>query len=132
MTRPPYPDLEFFRRTERGVHMPLSQTSHVHDQYETGSHLSSRTTPSSEPDSRAPSGSRKRVPVAVRLEWLIPQIVEWLAHMLQCERCRKRKIKCSGNEGDSQACANCKNSGLEDSCRFLRASASFAFTDQNC
>ncbi|KIW88102.1 uncharacterized protein Z519_11212 [Cladophialophora bantiana CBS 173.52] len=84
--------------------MPLSQTSHIHDQYETGSHLSSRTTPTSEPENRATSGSRKRVPVA-------------------CERCRKRKIKCSGNEGDSQACANCKNSGLEDSCRFLRVSS---------
>ncbi|EXJ61983.1 hypothetical protein A1O7_02415 [Cladophialophora yegresii CBS 114405] len=107
MTRPLYSDLEFFRRTDRGVHMPLSQSSHVHDQYETGSHLSSRTTPSSEPDSRTSTGSRKRVPVA-------------------CERCRKRKIKCSGNEGDSQACANCKNSGLEDSCRFLRASALLA------
>ncbi|OAP64489.1 hypothetical protein AYL99_00461 [Fonsecaea erecta] len=37
--------------------------------------------------------------------------------------CRKRKIKCSGNEGDSQACANCKNSGLEDECHFLRVSS---------
>ncbi|OAL26661.1 hypothetical protein AYO20_10002 [Fonsecaea nubica] len=84
--------------------MALSQSSHINDQYETGGHLSSRTTPTSEPDSRASSGSRKRVPVA-------------------CERCRKRKIKCSGNEGDRQACANCKNSGLEDSCRFLRVSS---------
>ena len=52
--------------------MPLSQSPHIHDQYETGSHLSSRTTPSSESDSRAPNGSRKRVPVAVRFEPVQP------------------------------------------------------------
>lgn len=68
MTRPLYSDVEFFRRADRGAHMPLSQSPHIHDQYETGSHLSNRTTPSSESDSRAPGGSRKRVPVAVRSE----------------------------------------------------------------
>ncbi|OQV06060.1 Fungal Zn2-Cys6 binuclear cluster domain-containing protein [Cladophialophora immunda] len=104
--------------------MALSQSSHIHDQYETGGHLSSRTTPTSEPDSRATSGSRKRVPVAVCIEKSVASKLKIsLAHVLQCERCRKRKIKCSGNEGDSQACANCKNSGLEDSCRFLRVSS---------
>jgi hypothetical protein len=45
-----------------------------------------------------------------------------LTHSCQCERCRKRKIKCSGNEGDSKACINCKNSGHQESCHFLRAS----------
>ncbi|KIX07692.1 uncharacterized protein Z518_02346 [Rhinocladiella mackenziei CBS 650.93] len=96
-------DLEFFRRNDRGIPIPLSQSSHIPDQYETSSHLSSRTTPS-ETENRATSGSRKRVPVA-------------------CERCRKRKIKCSGNEGDNQSCANCKHAGHEDTCRFLRVSS---------
>ncbi|KAK5302331.1 hypothetical protein LTR14_000580, partial [Exophiala xenobiotica] len=40
-----------------------------------------------------------------------------------CERCRKRKIKCSGNEGDNQSCANCRNAGHGDSCRFLRVAS---------
>ncbi|EXJ87541.1 hypothetical protein A1O3_04501 [Capronia epimyces CBS 606.96] len=83
--------------------MPLTQHPHQ-DQYETGGHPSSRTTPSSESEQRATSGSRKRVPVA-------------------CERCRKRKIKCSGNEGNNQSCANCINAGHEESCRFLRVSS---------
>jgi len=48
--------------------MPLSQTRHIPDHYETPGHLSSRTTPSSERDSRSASGSRKRVPVAVCVE----------------------------------------------------------------
>jgi hypothetical protein len=48
--------------------MPLSQNRHIPDHYETPGHLSSRTTPSSEPDSRTASGSRKRVPVAVCVE----------------------------------------------------------------
>lgn len=50
--------------------MPLSQNAHIQDQYETGSHMSSRTTPSSEPDNRSANGSRKRVPVAVCLQAL--------------------------------------------------------------
>ena len=45
--------------------MPLGQGTHIQDQYETNSHLSSRTTPPPEPESRTAPGSRKRVPVAV-------------------------------------------------------------------
>ncbi|EHY57280.1 hypothetical protein ABEF95_008339 [Exophiala dermatitidis] len=97
------PDIEFFRRNDRGFGMPLTQHPHQ-DQYETGSHISSRTTPSSEIEQRAISGSRKRVPVA-------------------CDRCRKRKIKCSGNEGNNQSCQNCRNSGHGETCRFLRVSS---------
>ncbi|KIW19155.1 hypothetical protein PV08_03448 [Exophiala spinifera] len=104
-TRPLYnSNLEFFRRSDRGDHMPLSQIHHIQDYHEGPGHLSNRTTPSSEPDNRSTGGQRKRVPVA-------------------CERCRKRKIKCSGNEGDNQSCANCKNAGHGDSCRFLRVSS---------
>lgn len=44
-----------------------------------------------------------------------------LLTLSKCERCRKRKIKCSGNEGKS--CANCINAGHEDTCRFLRVSS---------
>ena len=36
-------------------------------------------------------------------------------------RCRKRKIRCSGDPGNGQPCNNCKNAGSEP-CRFLRVS----------
>ncbi|PSR83937.1 hypothetical protein BD289DRAFT_275522 [Coniella lustricola] len=36
-----------------------------------------------------------------------------------CGRCRKRKIRCSGDPGGGQPCVNCKNAGAEQ-CLFLR------------
>ncbi|KAK4216928.1 hypothetical protein QBC37DRAFT_453065 [Rhypophila decipiens] len=36
-----------------------------------------------------------------------------------CGRCRKRKIRCSGDPGNGTACSNCKNAGV-DECLFLR------------
>ncbi|KAM7194235.1 hypothetical protein V8F33_007381 [Rhypophila sp. PSN 637] len=40
-----------------------------------------------------------------------------------CGRCRKRKIRCSGDPGNGTACSNCKNAGV-DECLFLRVSES--------
>lgn len=37
----------------------------------------------------------------------------------QCGRCRKRKIRCSGDTGNNQPCTNCKNAAFEP-CQFLR------------
>ncbi|KAF3037947.1 hypothetical protein E8E12_005225 [Didymella heteroderae] len=38
-----------------------------------------------------------------------------------CARCRKRKIRCSGDKGDSQGCQNCKAAGVEaNQCQFHR------------
>jgi len=46
----------------------------------------------------------------------------WLTISLsQCGRCRKRKIRCSGDSGGGQPCQNCKNAGAEQ-CLFLRVS----------
>ncbi|KAI9162936.1 transcriptional regulatory protein [Paramyrothecium foliicola] len=39
-----------------------------------------------------------------------------------CGRCRKRKIRCSGDDGSGQPCTNCKNAGFEP-CQFLRVSS---------
>ncbi|CAN8105622.1 unnamed protein product [Discula destructiva] len=36
-----------------------------------------------------------------------------------CGRCRKRKIRCSGDPGGNQPCHNCKSAGV-DQCAFLR------------
>ncbi|RVD86741.1 uncharacterized protein DFL_005002 [Arthrobotrys flagrans] len=52
--------------------------------------------------SQGPSTPRKRVNVA-------------------CARCRKRKIRCSGDPGDSTGCQNCKLAGIvQGQCQFLR------------
>ncbi|KAL8935552.1 MAG: hypothetical protein Q9216_005367 [Gyalolechia sp. 2 TL-2023] len=40
---------------------------------------------------------------------------------LACSRCRKRKIKCSGDNGGA-GCQNCKNAGVEE-CNFLRVNS---------
>ncbi|KAI2625054.1 hypothetical protein GGR54DRAFT_548180 [Hypoxylon sp. NC1633] len=39
-----------------------------------------------------------------------------------CNRCRKRKIRCSGDPGNGHPCSNCKNAGWEP-CLFLRVQA---------
>ena len=40
---------------------------------------------------------------------------------MQCGRCRKRKIRCSGDPGDGTQCNNCKQAGLDQGqCQFLR------------
>ncbi|KAI1823374.1 hypothetical protein F4861DRAFT_322772 [Xylaria intraflava] len=39
-----------------------------------------------------------------------------------CGRCRKRKIRCSGDTGNGGPCTNCKNAGHEP-CLFLRVSS---------
>ncbi|KAI1778505.1 hypothetical protein F4818DRAFT_303317 [Hypoxylon cercidicola] len=39
-----------------------------------------------------------------------------------CGRCRKRKIRCSGDPGNGLPCSNCKNAGYEP-CLFLRVSS---------
>ncbi|RNJ57448.1 hypothetical protein D7B24_006061 [Verticillium nonalfalfae] len=39
-----------------------------------------------------------------------------------CTRCRKRKIRCSGDPGDGLPCHNCKNAGAEP-CQFLRVAS---------
>ncbi|KAF4120069.1 Fungal Zn(2)-Cys(6) binuclear cluster domain [Geosmithia morbida] len=49
------------------------------------------------------SSQRKRIPVA-------------------CGRCRKRKIRCSGDNGNGDPCINCLNAGI-NVCQFLRMSS---------
>ncbi|KAF2107627.1 hypothetical protein BDV96DRAFT_653701 [Lophiotrema nucula] len=40
---------------------------------------------------------------------------------LACARCRKRKIRCSGDPGNGTGCANCKQAGVDPSqCQFHR------------
>ncbi|GCB21033.1 hypothetical protein AAWM_03918 [Aspergillus awamori] len=59
--------------------------------------------PSSELDSKNRNSTRRRIQVA-------------------CNRCRKRKIKCSGDSGNGHGCSNCINSGNKN-CQFLRVNS---------
>ncbi|KAF1955400.1 hypothetical protein CC80DRAFT_94326 [Byssothecium circinans] len=44
-----------------------------------------------------------------------------------CARCRKRKIRCSGDPGDGTGCKSCKDAGVEASvCQFNRVGSSEA------
>ncbi|KAJ5175548.1 uncharacterized protein N7482_001425 [Penicillium canariense] len=59
--------------------------------------------PVAEMDTKLRNPQRRRVPVA-------------------CGRCRRRKIKCSGDSGDGQGCSNCRSAGNTD-CQFLRVNS---------
>ncbi|KAF5555391.1 transcriptional regulatory [Fusarium mexicanum] len=65
-------------------------------------HPDTRTTIMSEKDDDV-TPQRKRIAVA-------------------CGRCRKRKIRCSGDTGNGGPCTNCKNAGHEP-CQFLRVAS---------
>ncbi|KAE8144093.1 hypothetical protein BDV25DRAFT_3184 [Aspergillus avenaceus] len=69
---------------------------------------SSSITPPPEGESKNRNSTRRRIPVA-------------------CSRCRKRKIKCSGDTGDGQGCSNCQSSG-NTNCHFLRVNSSILQT----
>ncbi|ROT37500.1 hypothetical protein SODALDRAFT_198664 [Sodiomyces alkalinus F11] len=49
---------------------------------------------------------------------------------LACARCRKRKIRCSGDPGNGLPCQNCKSAGAEP-CQFLRVNATETAIFQN-
>lgn len=62
---------------------------------------------------------RRRVSVAVSsLRYLT-----WTTLTTKCARCRKRKIRCSGDPGDGSGCQNCRSAGADlRECRFARVS----------
>ncbi|KAL4770965.1 hypothetical protein BDW60DRAFT_71072 [Aspergillus nidulans var. acristatus] len=62
----------------------------------------------SEIEAKTRGATRRRIPVA-------------------CMRCRKRKIKCSGDVGDGQGCSNCRSAG-NIQCQFLRVNSSILQT----
>ncbi|KAI4086242.1 MAG: hypothetical protein LQ344_007706 [Seirophora lacunosa] len=65
---------------------------------------------------------RRRIGLAVRTSFqLEQQRLSKLMSCPQCSRCRKRKIKCSGDIGGA-GCQNCRNAGA-DECNFLRVNS---------
>ncbi|TVY35084.1 hypothetical protein LSUB1_G006245 [Lachnellula subtilissima] len=107
-------DGQTFRRdSSRGHGYPLSHDRDLPpapSPYNTARehHLSNNETRSgnSAADQENNSRPRSRIPVA-------------------CGRCRKRKIRCSGDLGGGLPCSNCKSAGNEH-CQFLRVSSTEA------
>ncbi|PYH42203.1 uncharacterized protein BP01DRAFT_139289 [Aspergillus saccharolyticus JOP 1030-1] len=99
----PDDDVGFDSQSKRDV---LSISTHAGrgDSYQDMVDRAGCQSPSPEVDSKSRNSTRRRIQVA-------------------CNRCRKRKIKCSGDNGDGQGCTNCRNSGNAN-CQFLRVNSS--------
>ncbi|KAB8228127.1 hypothetical protein BDV23DRAFT_195951 [Aspergillus alliaceus] len=85
----------------------LPHSTQISSQQEAVDRTSGTITPILEGE-KSRSSTRRRIPVA-------------------CNRCRKRKIKCSGDIGDGHGCSNCRNSGNQH-CQFLRVNSSMLQT----
>lgn len=95
----------------------MSRSMRSMTRHELGDRSNGCISPAAELDGKMRNPQRRRVPVAV----CIPRSFEALLALTQsqCGRCRKRKIKCSGDAGDGQGCSNCRSAGNTD-CQFLR------------
>lgn len=63
---------------------------------------------------------RRRIQIAV-CSFMTILTIPFSDDSVECMRCRKRKIKCSGSVADG-ACENCRNSGKsKDDCQYHRA-----------
>ncbi|KZL71058.1 hypothetical protein CT0861_08817 [Colletotrichum tofieldiae] len=94
-----YPDGRRYSRLDPTYSYPERQQRHSHSSEARTSTMTER-----EPETDTPP--RKRIAVA-------------------CGRCRKRKIRCSGDTGNGLPCQNCKAAGAE-SCMFLRVASTEA------
>ncbi|KAL4961224.1 uncharacterized protein BDV14DRAFT_192387 [Aspergillus stella-maris] len=105
MAQPFYPaddDVGFDPQTRRGISsMPHFQSDIQQENIDRSLSCISAGL-DAEAKSQGRGQTRRRIPVA-------------------CQRCRKRKIRCSGDVGDGQGCSNCRSSG-NTLCQFLRAS----------
>ncbi|KAH6683129.1 hypothetical protein B0J14DRAFT_139556 [Halenospora varia] len=111
ITRPFYEDDEptFRRYNNRGHAYPLSHNRELppapRPYHGAREHQSSHETRNGSHSSEQDSSARPRSRIAVA-----------------CGRCRKRKIKCSGDANNGQPCSSCKAAGV-DNCQFLRVSS---------
>jgi len=74
----------------------------------------------------APETPQKRRPIIAVSFWRETQVVQAFANISiltlhQCQRCRKRKIKCDPGE-DGAPCLTCKQGNVSDSCKYFRVS----------
>ncbi|KAK1997345.1 hypothetical protein LX36DRAFT_636309 [Colletotrichum falcatum] len=94
-----YPDGRRYSRLDPTYGYPERQQRRSHSS-------EARTSTMTERESETDTPPRKRIAVA-------------------CGRCRKRKIRCSGDTGNGHPCQNCKAAGAE-SCMFLRVASTEA------
>ncbi|KAL6230076.1 hypothetical protein BDW75DRAFT_223538 [Aspergillus navahoensis] len=109
MAQPFYPaddELSFDTHSKRDA-LPLSHTPQGDGQQDIVDRNLSCINIGGEIEAKARGATRRRIPVA-------------------CLRCRRRKIKCSGDVGDGQGCSNCQSAG--DTCHFLRVNSSILQT----
>ncbi|KAL2204327.1 hypothetical protein CC79DRAFT_1129681 [Sarocladium strictum] len=96
----PYPSLD-------GMHYPynlgLRTDPYANSLYEKSKAIMNMTAMNDDRGHSDSCGPRKRIAMA-------------------CSRCRKRKIRCSGDKGDGQPCTNCSNSN-HSPCQFLRVNS---------
>ncbi len=135
MTRPYFgnnmTDADYYRRPSRSIHLAISHPPHEDRRLYPLGRRGSRGSPG--PDCEGDKNGnqpRRRIAVAVSLRALLYVFNQsgWQAgrsSFSQCGRCRKRKIKCSGDPGDGTGCNNCKSAGTEHGlCQFLRVRCS--------
>jgi hypothetical protein len=82
-------------------------------------------TPIHEPDEPLTAGgqARRRIAVAVSAHIRTQSCSVTDLYMSKCGRCRRRKIKCSGDPGDGTGCQACRSSGVKlEDCNFCRVS----------
>lgn len=108
-----------FEQSQHISSLTMSRSMRSMTQRELGDRTNSGISPAAELDGKLRNPQRRRVPVAV-CTLVMFEVLLTLTHF-QCERCRKRKIKCSGDSGDGQACSNCRSAG-HPNCQFLRVS----------
>ncbi|RHZ66934.1 hypothetical protein CDV55_101121 [Aspergillus turcosus] len=110
MTHPYYPSGDEVGLDQQSRHEghSISPSTGLDGQQELVERGTSSVSPALEIDGRSRNSTRRRIQVA-------------------CNRCRKRKIKCSGDIGDGQGCSNCRASG-NTNCQFLRVNSSYLQT----
>jgi len=123
----------FRRYNSRGVSYALIQerdnaSGYMHPSFDRANHQDSLQ------DARGQDGtldkdinSRPRSRVALAVGEFRNAFGRTILNKVQCQRCRKRKIRCSGDSGG--ACHNCKTHGLADQCVFLRVRACGEYQD---
>ncbi|KAL4954913.1 hypothetical protein BDW69DRAFT_131811 [Aspergillus filifer] len=106
MAQPFYPaddDVGFDPQTRRGISSLPSFQNDIQQENIDRSLSCIGAGLDAEAKSQSRGQTRRRIPVA-------------------CQRCRKRKIRCSGDVGDGQGCSNCRSSG-NTLCQFLRVNS---------
>ncbi|KAL4901797.1 hypothetical protein BDW74DRAFT_70170 [Aspergillus multicolor] len=110
MAQPFYPaddDVGFNAQSRRGA-LSISHTPQTNSQHEIADRNLGCIGTEGDFEAKGRGATRRRIQVA-------------------CMRCRKRKIKCSGDVGDGQGCSNCRSAGNAQ-CHFLRVNSSILQT----